>query len=249
MTHRNRGIALIFTFDRDNYSRKRMYNRGMRVDADRLSESFTKLGFDVHRYSSLTKSNFEEILEAYSQRDYTNDDCLVCVVDGYGNEKEEVKCADNVRFDTRKIAERFMEIPSLEGKPKVIILGMARGHKIALKMRSIEGDHSLSSSDQEKGEEEEEEKVVQKTEYRKQTGEIFIFCSTFYSYTTWFSLNGSLPFQTLCDQLDSYGTKLKLTDIFLKVNQICTQNTTDNYATICPTTHHATKHLVFYKKN
>jgi hypothetical protein len=95
MNHKNRGIALIISFDRLDFDRNLILNDGFNVDADRLKNSFTNLGFEIHYYSSFNKSNFEEIIEAYSQRDFTDDDCFVCVILGHGNAAEQVTCADN----------------------------------------------------------------------------------------------------------------------------------------------------------
>jgi hypothetical protein len=128
MDYPNRGIALIFTFDRLNYSPGRNCNNGMVIDADRLSKTFSEcLQFDVHRYSSLNKSDFEEIIKGYSKRNYDNDDCFVCIIRAHGTKNDEVQCADGEHYDTKKLADIFMEVPSLKNKPKIFLFGMCRG--------------------------------------------------------------------------------------------------------------------------
>jgi hypothetical protein len=119
MDYPNRGIALIFTFDRLNNCPKRDFNFHMNDDADRLSQTFKDLEFDVHRYSNLKKSQFEEIINDYSKRNYANDDCFLCIVIGHGNKNEEAQCADGELYNTTNIKSIFSKVATLKDKPKI----------------------------------------------------------------------------------------------------------------------------------
>jgi hypothetical protein len=273
MDHPNRGVALIFTFDRLNYCFEKKCNLGMVFDADRLSKTFSEcLQFDVHRYSSLIKSDFEEMINAYTKRDYTNDDCFVFAIRGHGSKKDEVQCADGEYYDTKKLADIFMEVPSLKGKPKIFLFGMCRGDLFSVgpmnspqvatvqSSSAITIPHQIESSESDTNHSG-DEPLERQT--RETDGNVFRFYSIISGYVSVVSsLSGSLPFQKFCDELENRDLNLiDLDMIFLSVkNYVSNQKLwygikVDNVEIdipikiFCENVDSATKKLFFSKKD
>jgi hypothetical protein len=228
MDYPNRGIALIFTFDRLNNCPTRNFNFHMNDDADRLSQTFKDLDFDIHKYSSLNKSHFEEIINDYSKRNYANDDCFLCIVIGHGNKNEEVMCADGEMYNTDNIKSIFSKVATLKDKPKILLHGCCRGNVISTEIKdericSPLAKETTLKENHEKGllSEEINEIIPLANEKRKEEqidGNFFTFYSTTHGYLAWGStLKGSNPFQRLCDILKIYGFRWTFDGILLDV--------------------------------
>jgi hypothetical protein len=268
MNYPKRGIALIFTFDRLSYCPKRDFNFGMIADADRLSQTFKYLEFDVHRYSSLNKSQFEKIIIDYSKRNYANDDCFLCIVIGHGNINEEVVCADGRKYNTDNIKAIFSKVATLKDKPKILLHGCCRGSVISTEIKKDESVCSSLSKEttlediHEKGSLTEEinefiSLANKKNREEQIDGNFLTFYSTTHGYLAWgHAKRGSNPFQILCDKLTIYGFRSTLDDIILEVKDQVAQlkpnylnKDTDVEVTVfCESTDNNRKYIKFTKK-
>jgi hypothetical protein len=254
MDYPNRGIALIFTFDRLNNCPTRNFNFDMNDDADRLSQTFKDLDFEVHKYSSLNKSHFEKIIDDYSKRNYANDDCFLCIVIGHGDEKEEVQCADGEPYNTTNLKTVFSKVATLKDKPKIFLNGCCRGSVI-----STEIDNKRICSPLRK------ETILKETsqlipladgnKYEEQIdGNVLTFYSTTHGYKAWGASESAL--QKLCDALKLDGFRLTLDDIILDVkNRVAdltfpykNKDTIVKVAVFCESINNNRKHIRFTKK-
>jgi hypothetical protein len=250
MDYPNRGIALIFTFDRLNNCPTRNFNFGMNDDADRLSQTFKDLDFDVQRYSSLNKSHFEKIIDYYSKRNYANDDCFLCIVIGHGNKNEEVQCADGELYSTDNLKSIFSKVATLKDKPKIFLHGCCRGSVISTEIKDERICSPLIKQINE---------IIPHADEKRKEEQIDGDVLTFYSTTRgYFALenNSKAPFQILCDLLKLYGLRLTFDDILLDAKDRVAhlnfpyiyQDIDTEVTVFCESTDNHSKYIRFTKK-
>ncbi len=272
MNYPNRGIALIFTFDRLNNCPTRNFNFPMTADADRLSQTFKDLEFDIHRYSSLNKSHFENIIDDYSKRNYANDDCFLCIVIGHGNINEEVQCADGELYNTDNLKYIFSKVTTLKDKPKIFLHGCCRGNVISA---GIKDEIMCSPLAKETTLKEIHEKVsISKAsngiipladeiwKVEQIDGNVLTFYSTTHGYLAWGN-NSKSPFQILCDLLNLKGFRTTFDEIIRDVKDRVAhsdftfkyqekkkaQNTKVEVTVFCESTDNNRKYIRFTKKH
>jgi hypothetical protein len=226
MNYPNRGIALIFTFDRLSYCPERYFNFGMKDEADRLSKTFKNLEFDIHRYSSLNKSHFEKIIDDYSKRNYSNDDCFLCIIIGHGNENEEVVFDDDRKYNTNNLKAVFSKVATLKDKPKIFLHGCCRGSVLSAEinqdekicsplikennLKEIHDKASISKASNRITPLADEKETVEQID-----GNVLTFYSTTHGYVA--VGHSTNPFYILCDLLNLYGLRWTFDDIILEV--------------------------------
>ncbi|XP_038642595.1 caspase-8-like isoform X2 [Scyliorhinus canicula] len=103
---------------------------GTNCDAERLTQVFTTLGFEVHKKENLTVLHMKKILQRYQKFDHTIYDCFVCCILSHG-EKDAVVGTDGDILHIQEI--RFMfsgtQCHSLLEKPKVFFIQACQGRK------------------------------------------------------------------------------------------------------------------------
>lgn len=196
MNHKNRGKCVIFNheeFELDFDKRD-----GSTMDADRLSKSFGKLGFDVEVHLNFTHTEVIETIDKLSKIDHTDNDCICIIVLTHGL-KGDLLCAKDVAYKSDKIWKPFTadRCTTLAGKPKLFFFQACRGEGlddgVVLSPRSTTSTDSVTS-------------------YKIPTHADFLIAhSSAQNFYTWRNpTEGTWYIQCLCDVLDEYGTNVDL---------------------------------------
>ena len=253
MNHKNRGIALIFSFERLDFDPRLKIENGFAVDVEALKKSFRNLGFDVHKYSNLNYSNFEEIIDSYSQRDFTDDDCFVCAIVGHGDAVEQVNCADHKGYVIENLFKIFGDVVSLQSKPKVFIINMCRGERL-VGLGKIKSDENVGSK---MNDEWGLNPPKEKGDPTNISQDIFKFYTTIRGYFAAFSnTSGSFTLNKFCEHLDNFAAKKSLTEIFTnvqrelsnKVRIIEIDENTYKFYTVMDQSNTGRRKVIFYDK-
>ncbi|XP_043666587.1 caspase-1-like [Vespula pensylvanica] len=200
MNYDNRGKCVIFNhtiFDENLNER-----RGTDVDAIRINNVFTKLGFEVLRYDDLTYMELKDRISTLSNEDHSNSDCICIFVLTHGI-SENLLYAKDVPYSANYIWKPFSAdlCPSLAGKPKLFFFQACRGNKWqeSFELRS-NAEVTVTDST---------------ASYKIPTHADFLIAHStiegFYSFRN--EKNGSCYVQYLCDTLEEYAETKDLLNI------------------------------------
>lgn len=143
-----RGLAIII--NNENFSKAKDFTDrpGSSRDAETLYDTFTRLSFNVLKYTDLTAKQMLALLQlATKNYDHFNADCFVCTVLTHGDQtwvEEEYKRTrvkerrdllfgvDGEAVPTKLVVESFNDTncPGLEGKPRLFFFQACRGSKL-----------------------------------------------------------------------------------------------------------------------
>lgn len=89
-----------------------------------------KFGFETREDINLTKSEMLQVLTDTAQRDFSNDDCFLCIIVSNGTANG-VCGTDNESIDIEIITSLFChdKCPSLKGKPKLFLIEAIGGER------------------------------------------------------------------------------------------------------------------------
>ncbi|XP_049839585.1 caspase-1-like isoform X3 [Schistocerca gregaria] len=201
MSHKKRGLAVIF--NHENFDIQSLKSRaGTKVDRNNLSESLSKLGFEVKVYDDLTYKSVKEIVEEAARYDHNECDCFVMAVLSHG--EMGILYAKDTAYKPEFLWTHFTadRCPSLAGKPKLFFIQACQGDKLdgGITLRTETDGAPLS--------------------YRIPTQADFLIAySTVPGYYSWRNTTyGSWFMQALCWELQSRGTKL---DILTLLTFVC----------------------------
>ncbi|EDW31806.1 GL11317 [Drosophila persimilis] len=149
MNHKNRGLALIF--NHEFFKIPRLKTRlGTNVDAEELSKTFKKLGFDVTVHKDCKWQKIRENVEKAAAQDHTDNDCLAIAILSHG----EHGCiyANDIQYKLDIILHYFTDkmCPTLAGKPKLFFIQACQGYLVDGGMMlnkcrtETDGDSSMS---------------------------------------------------------------------------------------------------------
>ncbi len=128
MTSRPRGFCLIIDnqlFSVPNLS----FRAGSRADADRLSDVFSQLGFDVFRYVNQNVDQMQTLLKRLSiNPELANHDALAVIILSHGKD-DEIYGSDGGLIAVADILSLFNNINCrlMINKPKMFFLSACRG--------------------------------------------------------------------------------------------------------------------------
>ncbi|KAI8797383.1 caspase-3 isoform X2 [Biomphalaria glabrata] len=141
-----RGLALIV--NNENFSASKDFSNrlGSDYDAKSLTDTFSRLGFEVMLENNLTSKRMALLFPLVSKNyDHSNADCFVCVVLTHGDQAwlEREYCKTKERYDllfgvdgnpiaTKAVVEAFNDenCPNLKGKPRMFFFQACRGSKL-----------------------------------------------------------------------------------------------------------------------
>lgn len=137
--HPHRGIMLLFN---NEFFKNHSSRPGTAVDAEKVEQTFGKLGFTVHRHDNKTRDEMLRILKKAAKADHSTSDCFACVVLSHGDEvhlidkgqpevreREDVVYATDQIILTKEIVRMFVDdkCASLQGKPRLFFVQACRG--------------------------------------------------------------------------------------------------------------------------
>lgn len=133
MCHANRGLCVIF--DNENFARAERFGLlskryGSHVDANNLSNVFTKFGFKVEIFKDMTASQITRTLKKVASLDHSSSDCFVCCVLTHGQYGSLYSFDD--RYPLETLFNEFVgyRCPSLVGKPKLFFIQACQGQRV-----------------------------------------------------------------------------------------------------------------------
>lgn len=124
MDYRYKGLLLIFAhseFDLEGYE-----ERNSELDIKLLNEMFSRLKFKIRKYKDRTKEQIEEIINEVTKQNFEKYASLVVAISSHGGSgfivaKDKIYCPHDVFY------EPFGKVETLQGKPKIFLLGPCRG--------------------------------------------------------------------------------------------------------------------------
>lgn len=132
MDHKRRGYAVII----NNY---KFFNpdyitlKGQENDAKTYEETFEILGFkknEIEIFENKTAYEMKQIMKKYSNEDYTDCDCFICVFLSHGylrfNKEYIMGTDEGVKFED--LIYYFKKSTSLFEKPKIFFMDVCRGN-------------------------------------------------------------------------------------------------------------------------
>ncbi|XP_014247452.1 caspase-1-like [Cimex lectularius] len=141
MTHKKRGIAVIFNHEK--FLVGNLTDRtGTNADSEALEKCFTKLGFDVMVFKDLSCSELISQVEKVAEMDHSDNDCLVMCILSHGEENFIFAC--DTLYKHEEIWGPFTadKCPTLAGKPKMFFIQACQGKKLDPGIRVTQVDSS-----------------------------------------------------------------------------------------------------------
>ncbi|XP_039614034.1 caspase-6-like isoform X3 [Polypterus senegalus] len=211
MTHKRRGVALIFNQERFFWYLAMPNRNGTNADKENLMRRLTELNFDVRAYDNLkVEDMWNKIMDAAAE-DHSDADCFLCVFLSHG-ENDHVYAYD-AKVKIQDLTAQFKgdKCKSLVGKPKIFIIQACRGDK------HDEPVVPMDSVDSQVNEVVADAGAV----YTLPAGADFIMCYSvaegYYSHRE--TVRGSWYIQDLCAALTKFGPTLEFTEILTLVNR------------------------------
>ncbi|KAE8630548.1 hypothetical protein XENTR_v10000869 [Xenopus tropicalis] len=221
MTHKRRGLALIFNHE-DFYWQLRLGSRrGTNTDSMNLNRILTDLGFDVQNYYNLRTLDILEKIQEASTADHSNADCFLCVFLSHGEDRH-IYSYDSL-IDIQELTNSFKgdKCESLVGKPKIFIFQACRGEKHDNPVLPTDETDSVTLTNI--------TEVDAASLYTLPAGADFIMCYSvaegYYSHRE--TVNGSWYIQDLCEVLKAHAASLEFTEILTLVNRKVSQRSVE----------------------
>ncbi|MGH0153732.1 UNVERIFIED_CONTAM: hypothetical protein FKN15_025554 [Acipenser sinensis] len=122
MTHKRRGIALIFNQEMFFWYLAMPSRHGTNADKENLERRLGDLGFDVRAYDNLKAAEVMELIHEAATSNHADADCFLCVFLSHG-ENDHVFAYD-AKIQIQDLTGMFKgdKCQSLVGKPKIFII-------------------------------------------------------------------------------------------------------------------------------
>ena len=217
MTHPRRGYALVINMEKFHDDPKNEQKRiGSEIDVDVLEETFGKIDFTVRKLIDFTEIQLREAITKYSQFDFSDDDCFVCIIMSHGR-LGTICTADNQEIPLDDLFTPFEKNKSLKGKPKLFFIQACRGFihpaaKFGLAQGISSFFQALKTSKQ---------SSAQNPPFNKEPHEIDCLrvYATSQGVTAIRDEKGSLFIQRLCDVLNRSGKTDSIQTIVARVTK------------------------------
>ncbi|XP_064601294.1 caspase-7-like [Liolophura sinensis] len=210
MDHASRGLAVIINnrhFQHPDWGER----RGTDVDAVKMRQVLTNLGFEVRLYQNETEEGFREILAEAVQYDHHNSDCFACVVLSHG-ESGYVYATDEI-IPLSSIFEPFTEknCPGLRGKPKLFFIQACQGKQLDDGVDFVDDRDSVDSALETDAPIGEGIAVVP---------DFLVVSSSVPGYYSWRNnVRGSWFCQSFCDVISRLGDRMDLLRLLTRVSR------------------------------
>ncbi|KAL7740775.1 hypothetical protein ACLKA6_012389 [Drosophila palustris] len=197
MSHKSRGLALIFSHENFDKLERRPESD---VDHKHLTEVLHQLGFSVKSYKDLRHEELKKEIANAAEQDHTARDCILVAILTYG-ESDLVSAKDKF-YKVADIWSAFTpdKCPTLAGKPKIFIVeanqGKCRdsGYRFQTKMGHTQSDGDSCSN----------YKIPLHADF-------LVAFSTIPDYSSWSdSVQGSWFIKSLCNELSASAKNLDL---------------------------------------
>ncbi|XP_053112394.1 caspase-6 isoform X2 [Hemicordylus capensis] len=215
MSHKKRGLALIFNHERFFWHLRLPERRGTLADRDNLKRSLTELGFEVQCFNDFRAEDVLQTIYNVSAAEHEDADCFMCVFLSHG-EGDHIYSYD-AKIQIQSLTEMFKgdKCPSLVGKPKIFVIQACRGDK---------HDDPVLARDAVDSTEESETNEVEMDAASVNTlpaGADFLMCYSvaegYYSHRE--TVNGSWYIQDLCEMIRRHGSSLEFMELLTLVNR------------------------------
>lgn len=203
MSHKNRGDALIFN---QEYFETLDRRRGTNVDCEKLRQTLEGLHFDVKIYKDYWHTAIRSVLEEFSRKEHTENDCILIAILSHGEPGNAYAYDHEYSVDSLTSFFTADKCPSLAGKPKLFIIQTCRGDRIDL--GAFYQPQSASGTP-----------LHVSTTIPVQADFLCVY-STVSEYVSYrHPIHGSWYVQTLCEQLRINGTRYDLMNLLIIVNR------------------------------
>jgi caspase 7 len=130
MNHTKRGKALIFSHWKFERNLRLPDRDGTDADCTNLSNTLSRMNFDVSVKKDLTYAEMSQTLREVSAADHTNEDCLLVAVLSHGASGGLIYAKDR-QYQVDDLWGNFtvMKSPTLAAKPKIFLIQACRGEK------------------------------------------------------------------------------------------------------------------------
>ncbi|XP_003221840.2 caspase-6 isoform X2 [Anolis carolinensis] len=215
MSHKRRGLALIFNHEHFFWHLMLPERRGTQADKENLKRGLTDLGFEVKCFDDLKAEEVLQNIYNVSTDEHDDADCFLCVFLSHG-EDDHVYAYD-AKIEIKSLTNMFKgdKCPSLVGKPKIFVIQACRGDKHddpVIARDTVDSKKELDINETE---------VDTAAVYTLPAGADFLMCYSvaegYYSHRE--TINGSWYIQDLCEMLKRHGSSLEFTDLLTLVNR------------------------------
>uniref|UniRef100_T1J912 Caspase-1 n=1 Tax=Strigamia maritima TaxID=126957 RepID=T1J912_STRMM len=206
MSHKSRGVALIFNHKDFNIRLHLNRRNGTDKDRDNFKRALEVLGFNesnIKIYDDYSANKIIDELKKVAEIDHSNNDCVLVAIFTHGD----LNClyANDKKIRPEDLWEPFTadKCPSLAGKPKLFFIQACQGDRLDAGVNVIDkGDNSHY--------------------YKIPTyADILIHYSTIPGFFSWRNTNeGSWFIQAVSAVFHSYGQQYDLLTLLTYVNQI-----------------------------
>uniref|UniRef100_A0A8D0L6X5 Caspase-6 n=1 Tax=Sphenodon punctatus TaxID=8508 RepID=A0A8D0L6X5_SPHPU len=216
MSHRKRGVALIFNHERFYWHLTLPERRGTFADKENLKRSLSELGFEVRCFDDLKAEEVLQNIYNVSRDNHADADCFVCVFLSHGEDDHIYAYDAKIKIQTLTNMFRGDKCQSLVGKPKIFIIQACRGNQhddpvIAQDLVDSIPDKSDVN----------ETEVDAAAVYTLPAGADFLMCYSvaqgYYSHRE--TVYGSWYIQDLCEMIRKHGSSLEFTELLTLVNR------------------------------
>ena len=116
-------------------------------DVKNLTNLFDDFGFRSRIHCNLTGGEMLRLLTDTAQKDFSRYDCFVCVILSHGS-RDGIYGTDDEAINIAVITSLFRrdECPSLEGKPKILLIQACRGNQRDIVPVESDGDPVVFSN-------------------------------------------------------------------------------------------------------
>ncbi|XP_055034675.2 caspase-3 [Misgurnus anguillicaudatus] len=174
---------------------------GTDVDAKKVMEVFTNLGFKISISNDQTVSQMKDLLTKVSKSDHSRSAMFVCVLLSHGDDGVIYGTDDSIELKDLFQLFRGDRCSTLVGKPKLFFIQACRGTELD---SGIETDSCDDSAGQ--------KRIPVEADF------LYAY-STVPGYYSWRNVcNGSWFISSLCEMLSKYGKQMEIMRIMTRVN-------------------------------
>ncbi|XP_047433899.1 caspase-6-like [Mugil cephalus] len=222
MSHKRRGLALIFNQERFFWHLRLNDRNGTRADRINLEKRLRDLNFEVRVYEDYKQVDLITKISEAAAEDHSDADCFLLAFLSHG-ENDHVYAYDG-KIKIQDITAMFKgdKCSSLAGKPKIFVLQACRGDRHDDPVTVCDAvDNGIN-----------ETVVDASAVYTLPAGADFVMCYSvaegYYSHRE--TINGSWYIQDLCEILRKHGDSLEFTELLTLVNRKVAMRSVGNCA-------------------
>ncbi|KAG8453687.1 hypothetical protein GDO86_000355 [Hymenochirus boettgeri] len=204
MDYPEMGTCLIINNKNFHSSTNMSTRNGTDLDARKLHETFTSLGYKVMVYNDQKCTDIFGLLKKISDEDHSKRSSFVCAILSHGEEGLIYGVDGNIKIKNLTDLFRGDRCKTLVGKPKIFFIQACRGTELDAGVETDSGSE-----------------MGQDTQRIPVEADFLYAYSTVPGYYSWRNtMNGSWFVQSLCEMIKLYGSHLELLQILTCVNHM-----------------------------